>query len=73
MRKTALTVIATLVMVLMLAISAGFAVAGWGWEDCPSVSTQGSAHASSTAHAQWLNVSPPANPNALPGTNSGKK
>ena len=74
MRKTALTVMATLALVLMLALSAGAAVAGWGWEDCPPVSGQGYQNATGSAHTQWsLHVSPTVNDNALPGTNPGNK
>ena len=75
MRKTALTVMATLVMVLMLALSAGSAVAGWGWEDCPPVSGQGQVHlvnGNASSHIIGLTAPENANTNART-TNPGNK
>lgn len=73
MRKAALTVTATLLLVFMTALSAGSALAGWAWEDCPPVSSQGQAHASDTAKVQWQHVNPVVNTSALQGKNPGNK
>ncbi len=73
MKKTVLTVMATLFLVLMMVLSAGSALAGWGWEDCPPVSSHGVEHLSSQAYSQIVDLSAPEGANINARTNPGDK
>ncbi len=75
MRKTTLTLMATLALAIMFALSTAVAMAGLSWEDCPPASASGIAHRSDQATSIVNNVEPPNNLNAdetNPGSKYGK-
>lgn len=63
-----------MVVVAMIALSGGQALAGWGWEDCPPASGKGVDNMSATAYEQVQEVQAPrvADSHAK-GDNPGKK
>jgi Spy/CpxP family protein refolding chaperone len=74
MRKATLTVMATLALVIMFALSTAVAMAGWGYEDCPPASIWGATHSSDQAGLMVSNLNPPANAHATtlnPGNKAG--
>ncbi len=73
MKRLFLVLLATLSLVLMMALSAGVAAAGWDYEDCPPSAAAAQQHASDRALNNWLSVKPPANDNAWEATNPGNK
>ncbi|MGE5620537.1 MAG: hypothetical protein ACM3US_14920 [Sphingomonadaceae bacterium] len=73
MRKATLTLLATLAVAVMLALSTAVAMAGWDYEgDCPPASAK--ANPSEQALENWHSfVNPTPNLHALPEGNPGKK
>lgn len=70
MRKAALTLLTTLVLAILVALSTGVALAGWDYEgDCPPAS--GKANPAAPALANWDRVEPPANWHAWGNTDPG--
>lgn len=75
MRKTARTILATLALVIMFALSSGVALAGWGYEDCPPASAAGVANRSQVATdlVSGPHPSDVSNPNSRYPGNPGNK
>ncbi len=73
MKRAALSILATLAAALMMALSTGVALGSWDYEDCPPAAQAAKDHSSAKAQANWLNVQPPAAPNAWVGSNPGNK
>ncbi len=74
MRRTALTLLATLVLAIAMALSTAVALAGFDYDgDCPPASASGWAHASDQAKANWASVHPDAADNAWAWSNPGNK
>lgn len=72
MRRTALTLLATLVLMLAMAMSTVVASAGWTWEDCPPASAVSRESRSTSASEAVKLVNPPTSASAL-WDNPGKK
>ncbi len=70
MRKATLTLMATMALAIMFALSTAVAMAGWGYDDCPPASMK-----AQPAQAAWDNwhshVYPTPNQNAI--INPGNK
>ncbi len=71
MRKATLTLLATLALAIMFALSTAVAMAGIGWDDCPPASSK--AKPAAPALENWERVKPPANVHAWSETNPGNK
>ncbi len=71
MRKATLTLLATLALTVMFALSTAVAMAGLGWDDCPPASSK--ADPAPAAQDNWQRVEPPANFHAWSDNNPGNK
>lgn len=75
MKRAGLTLLATMMLLVMMALSSTVALAGWVYEDCPPASSVGELNRSEQASLKVGGLLPPdgANEHAWEAENPGNK